>query len=75
MPVVRMMAPYTGLVHEVDESRVELRLSQGFLLCDGGAPSLSSTAAEIRAYADERGIEVSARATKAQMLAAIEAAS
>lgn len=33
---------------------------------------MSNTAAEIRAYAEEHGIDVPARATKAQMLAAIE---
>lgn len=35
-------------------------------------PTMSSTASEIRAYAEVRGIEVPSRATKAQMLAAIE---
>ena len=33
---------------------------------------MSNTAAEIRAYAAEHGIDVPSRATKAQMLAAIE---
>lgn len=33
---------------------------------------MSNTAAEIRAYAEGHGIDVPSRATKAQMLAAIE---
>ncbi len=35
---------------------------------------MSDTAAEIRAYAERSGVEVPPRATKAQMLAAIEEA-
>ena len=37
-------------------------------------PTMSDTAAEIRAYAEAAGIELPARATKAQMLSAIEGA-
>lgn len=35
---------------------------------------MSSTAAEIRAYADALGVSVPTKATKAEMLAAIEGA-
>ena len=35
---------------------------------------MSNTAAEIRAYAEENGIDLPSRATKAQMLEAIEGA-
>lgn len=68
--MVRMRAPYTGLVHEVDESRVELRLSQGFELCDEPErrPDASSTVAEIRAYARRNGIELPADARKSELL-------
>lgn len=37
-------------------------------------PDMSNTAAEIRAYAEARGVSVPSKATKAQMLAAIEGA-
>lgn len=37
-------------------------------------PTMSNTAAEIRAYAEANGIDVPSKATKAQMLAAIEGA-
>ena len=37
-------------------------------------PDMSNTASEIRAYAEANGIEVPSKATKAQMLAAIEEA-
>lgn len=68
--MVRMRAPYTGLVHEVDESRVELRLSQGFSLCDEveRRPDASFTVAEIRAYAKRHGIELPADARKSELL-------
>ncbi len=35
---------------------------------------MSNTAAEIRAYAEAHGVDVPSKATKAQMLAAIEGA-
>lgn len=35
-------------------------------------PTMSNTAAEIRAYAEAAGVGLPAKATKAQMLAAIE---
>lgn len=37
-------------------------------------PTMSDTAAQIRSYAAEHGIDVPSKATKAQMLAAIEEA-
>lgn len=37
-------------------------------------PTMSNTAAEIRAYAAAAGVEVPSKATKAEMLAAIEGA-
>lgn len=37
-------------------------------------PTMSNTAAEIRAYAEAHGVDVPSKATKAQMLAAIEGA-
>lgn len=40
----------------------------------GATPTMSNTAAEIRAYAEANGIEVPSKATKAEMLAAIEGA-
>ena len=40
----------------------------------GATPTMSNTAAEIRAYAEVNGIKVPSKATKAVMLAAIEGA-
>ena len=37
----------------------------------GATPTMSNTAAEIRAWAKANGVEVPSKATKAQMLAAI----
>lgn len=34
MATVRMAAPYTGIVHTVDESRVAARLANGYRLVD-----------------------------------------
>lgn len=34
MATVRMAAPYTGIVHTVDESRVAARLATGYRLID-----------------------------------------
>lgn len=32
--MVRMVAPFTGVIHEVDDAKVAARLAKGFLLID-----------------------------------------
>lgn len=37
--MIRMAAPYTGIVHSVDETKVAARLAAGYRLIDGEPPA------------------------------------
>lgn len=50
-------------------------MAAGLDAATGAMPTMSNTAAEIRAYAEAAGVKVGAKASKASMLAAIEEAS
>ena len=50
----RMIAPFTGVVHEVSPSRVDARLKAGYVLLDG-APAPVVTEADEQPAEDDDG--------------------
>lgn len=83
--MTKMKAPYTGVLVEVAEARVQTRLAAGFVLVGEYVPPVvvfeapkvelpevptdESTVAEIKAYLTAAGIDAPKKATKAELLA------